>query len=140
MATSLARVMYPVWSLKKVPDARVGPVATKIQVEGLDFYYGKTKVLHSVDLCIPDRGITALIGPSGCGKSTFLRTLNRMHEVLPKAVARGRVLLQGHNIFAMDATRLRSRVGMVFQKPNPFPKSIFENVAYGGLTPKLETL
>lgn len=131
MATTIARVMDPVWCIRKEQDATCAPVATKIQVEGLDFFYGKAQALHGLNLSIPDRRVTALIGPSGCGKSTFLRTLNRMNETLPNAVARGRVVLQGRDIFAMDATQLRSRVGMVFQRPNPFPKSIFENVAYG---------
>jgi len=131
MATTIARVMDPVWCIRKEQDTTCAPAATKIQVEGLNFFYGKTQVLHGLNLSIPDRRVTALIGPSGCGKSTFLRTLNRMNETLPNAVARGRVVLQGRDIFTMDATQLRSRVGMVFQRPNPFPKSIFENVAYG---------
>jgi phosphate transport system ATP-binding protein len=105
--------------------------AAKFQVSGLNFHYGAQQALFDVDLNIPENRVTALIGPSGCGKSTFLRTLNRMYETVPKARAEGRVLLDGENILAMDVVHLRRRVGMVFQKSNPFPKSIFDNVAYG---------
>jgi len=103
----------------------------KIAVGQLNFYYGQRQVLFNVSLDIPDREITALIGPSGCGKSTFLRTLNRMHETLRGTRAEGEVLLDGQDIFELDVVKLRRRVGMVFQKSNPFPKSIYENVAYG---------
>ena len=105
--------------------------APKVEVAALDFYYGAQQALFDVSLTIPDKGVTALIGPSGCGKSTFLRTLNRMHEMVRHARASGRVLLDGEDLLAMDPVRLRRRVGMVFQKSNPFPKSIFDNVAYG---------
>ena len=105
--------------------------ALKIAVGHLNFHYGPRQVLFDISLEIPDRKITALIGPSGCGKSTFLRTLNRMHETVNGTRAEGEVLLDGQDIFAIDVVRLRRRVGMVFQKSNPFPKSIFENVAYG---------
>jgi phosphate transport system ATP-binding protein len=103
----------------------------KIAVNQLDFHYGPRQVLFNVNLQILEGKITALIGPSGCGKSTFLRTINRMHETVRGARAEGEVLLDGRNIFEMDVVNLRRRVGMVFQKSNPFPKSIFENVAYG---------
>ena len=103
----------------------------KISVSQLNFYYGPRQVLFDVSLNIADRKITALIGPSGCGKSTFLRTLNRMHETIHGTRSEGEVLLDGQDIFELDVVRLRRRVGMVFQKSNPFPKSIFENVAYG---------
>ncbi len=103
----------------------------KLVVSGLNFYYGDNHVLHDVSLAIPPNRVTALIGPSGCGKSTFLRTLNRMHETVRNARAEGELLLDGENMLAMDVVRLRRRVGMVFQKSNPFPKSIFDNVAYG---------
>ena len=111
-------------------DARL---PTKISVTDLDFYYGATKVLKQVRLEIPEHLVTALIGPSGCGKSTFLRTLNRMNDIIPGARAVGKVLLDGEDIFArqVDVVELRRRVGMVFQKSNPFPKSIWDNVAYG---------
>jgi phosphate transport system ATP-binding protein len=108
-----------------------GESSLKIAVSHLDFYYGQRQVLFDVRLEIHDRMITALIGPSGCGKSTFLRTLNRMHETVRGARAKGEVLLDGENIFDVDVVNLRRRVGMVFQKSNPFPKSIFDNVAYG---------
>jgi len=111
-------------------DARL-PV--KISVTDLDFYYGTAKVLKQVALEIPEHRVTALIGPSGCGKSTFLRTLNRMNDIIPGARADGRVLLDNEDIFShgVDVVELRRRVGMVFQKSNPFPKSIWDNVAYG---------
>ncbi len=103
----------------------------KIRASRLNFYYGPAHVLHNISLAIPPNKITALIGPSGCGKSTFLRTLNRMYETVRNARADGQVLLDQHDILEMDVVRLRRRVGMVFQKSNPFPKSIFDNVAYG---------
>jgi phosphate transport system ATP-binding protein len=103
----------------------------KLRVSRLDFHYGANHVLHGIDLRIPENRVTALIGPSGCGKSTFLRTLNRMYETVPGARARGEILLDGEDVLGMDVTGLRRRVGMVFQKSNPFPKSIFDNVAYG---------
>jgi phosphate transport system ATP-binding protein len=105
----------------------------KISVRGLSFYYGAFRALASVSLDLSDRQITALIGPSGCGKSTFLRTLNRMNDLIPKARAEGEVLLDGQDIYspATDVVELRRRVGMVFQRPNPFPLSVFDNLAYG---------
>ncbi|MGH9471076.1 MAG: phosphate ABC transporter ATP-binding protein PstB [Terriglobia bacterium] len=103
----------------------------KIQVSDLNFFYGALQALYNVSLRIPRNQITALIGPSGCGKSTFLRTLNRMYETIRHARAEGEILLDGEDTFEMDLVTLRRRVGMVFQKPNPFPKTIFDNVAYG---------
>lgn len=103
----------------------------KIAVSGLNFYYGPRQALLGISLEIPEKKITAVIGPSGCGKTTFLRTLNRMYETQRQARVEGEVLLDGENIFSMEVARLRRRVGMVFQKSNPFPKTIFENVAYG---------
>ncbi len=103
----------------------------KIEVSGLNFYYGRQQALFDVSLRVPEKRITALIGPSGCGKSTFLRTLNRMHETVRNARAEGKVLIDGADVLKMDVVQLRRRVGMVFQKSNPFPKSIFDNVAYG---------
>jgi phosphate transport system ATP-binding protein len=106
---------------------------SKIQVEHVDFYYGSAHVLHDVTIDIADRHITALIGPSGCGKSTLLRTLNRMNDTISGARLEGKVLLDGVNVYdaGQDVVALRKRVGMVFQRPNPFPKSVFDNVAYG---------
>jgi phosphate transport system ATP-binding protein len=103
----------------------------KLQTVGLNFFYGSFQALHDINLEIPEKRITALIGPSGCGKSTFLRTLNRINETVKSARHEGQVLLDGQDVHAMDVTSLRRRVGMVFQKSNPFPKSIFENVAFG---------
>jgi phosphate transport system ATP-binding protein len=103
----------------------------KLRVSGLDFYYGPKQSLFGISLQVLSNHITALIGPSGCGKSTFLRTLNRMYETLPHARAEGQILLDNADLFSMDPVTLRRRVGMVFQRPNPFPKSIFDNIAYG---------
>lgn len=105
----------------------------KIQVEDLDFYYGITQALFDINMKIPERMVTALIGPSGCGKSTFLRTLNRMNDTIDGTRMEGDILIDGNSIYGgnMDVVKLRKKVGMVFQKSNPFPKSIFDNVAYG---------
>ena len=115
----------------EVSPRLVAAHSAKIMVSGLNFYYGPRQVLHDVAVKVPENKITALIGPSGCGKSTFLRTLNRMYETVRFARAEGEVLLDGENVLQMDVALLRRRVGMVFQKSNPFPKTIFENVAYG---------
>jgi len=103
----------------------------KLSAEHLNFFYGSFQALHDITLDMRERGITALIGPSGCGKSTFLRTLNRISETIHGTRVEGRVTLDGENVLEMDVTALRRRVGMVFQRPNPFPKPIFDNVAYG---------
>jgi len=103
----------------------------RMTVSHVSFFYGVKQILFDVSLGIADKKVTALIGPSGCGKSTLLRTLDRMHETVTTARLEGEILLDGQNIMAQDVTQLRRRVGMVFQRPNPFPKSIFENVAYG---------
>jgi len=105
----------------------------KISTRDLSFYYGELKVLKGVALDIEKNGITALIGPSGCGKTTFLRCLNRMNDLIPGTRLEGNILLDGEDIYSkkVDVVELRRRVGMVFQKSNPFPKSIFDNVAYG---------
>jgi phosphate transport system ATP-binding protein len=105
----------------------------KIEARKFGFYYGKRQALKEVNLKVWEYQITALIGPSGCGKSTFLRALNRMNDIIPGARAEGEVLLDGQNIYApgVDVVELRKRVGMVFQQPNPFPKTVFENVAFG---------
>jgi phosphate transport system ATP-binding protein len=105
----------------------------KMETRGLSIRYGEKVAVKAVSLALPDRQVTALIGPSGCGKSTYLRALNRMNELIPGAWCVGEILLDGKSVYAdhLDAVELRRRVGMVFQKSNPFPKSIFENVAYG---------
>ena len=105
----------------------------KIIVRNFDFYYGNAKVLKNVSIDIYENKVTGIIGPSGCGKSTFLRSLNRMNDVIASARGDGRILIDGRNIYDedVDVVEIRRRVGMVFQKSNPFPKSIFENVAYG---------
>src|SRR5437762_11642434 len=105
----------------------------KIQVRDFDFYYGPSKVLHGITLDIPDRQVTALIGPSGCGKSTFIRSINRMNDIIPDAHGEGTIRIDGKDVYASgtDVVELRRRVGMGFQKSNPFPKSIYENIAYG---------
>lgn len=105
----------------------------KIQTKELNFYYGKVQALKRVSLDIKEHQITALIGPSGCGKTTFLRLLNRMNDIIPGIRLEGEVLLDGQNIYdpQVDVVEVRKRVGMVFQQPNPFPKSIYDNVAFG---------
>ena len=111
----------------------VQPETIKIEVSNLNFFYGPHQALHNISLRIPERQVMALIGPSGCGKSTFLRTLNRMNELIDGTKINGTIALDGQDIYqkGVDVVKLRKRVGMVFQKSNPFPKSIFENVAYG---------
>src|SRR5215207_3251190 len=106
---------------------------TKVAVRNLNFFYGRVQALHGISIEIPERIVMAFIGPSGCGKSTFLRTLNRMNDTIPRTRAAGQVLIDGEDIYApgVDVVALRRKVGMVFQKSNPFPKSIFDNVAYG---------
>jgi phosphate transport system ATP-binding protein len=108
-------------------------VRPKFQVDGLNFWYGDSQALFNITLTIPERSVTALIGPSGCGKSTFLRLLNRMNDLIEGARHTGDILLDGTEIYRreLNPVGLRRRVGMVFQKSNPFPKSVFENVAYG---------
>ncbi|MBC7264214.1 MAG: phosphate ABC transporter ATP-binding protein [Chloroflexi bacterium] len=105
----------------------------KIQVCHLNFYYGSFQALRDISMPILERQITALIGPSGCGKSTFLRCLNRMNDTIPGTRVEGEVLLDGKNVYApdVDVVQLRQRLGMVFQRPNPFPQSVFDNVAFG---------
>jgi phosphate transport system ATP-binding protein len=105
----------------------------KARIRDLNVYYGETHAIKDITLDIPERQVTALMGPSGCGKSTFIRALNRMHDLTPTARVTGTVLLDDEDIYApgTDVVHLRQRVGMVFQRPNPFPKSIFDNVAYG---------
>jgi len=106
---------------------------SKIRVKDLDFYYGSVQTLFGITMDVPPQQVTSLIGPSGCGKSTFLRALNRMNDIIDGARAEGKVWIDGQDIYnhAIDIVALRKKVGMVFQKSNPFPKSIFDNVAYG---------
>jgi phosphate transport system ATP-binding protein len=105
----------------------------KIEVRNLSLFYGTLQALHDINLQIPEKRITAIIGPSGCGKSSFLRTLNRLHDLVPGAIVKGEVILDGRNIYTddIDVVDLRKRVGMVFQRPCAFPMSIYDNVAYG---------
>ena len=126
--TSVPKAAAPVVAERKVPDTPV-----KIHVQDFDFFYGPAKVLHAISLDIPERQVTALIGPSGCGKSTFVRSINRMNDIVPDAYGNGTIEIDGRNIYASgtDVVALRRRVGMVFQRSNPFPKSIYDNIAYG---------
>lgn len=114
-------------------DATLESSQPKIQVKNLDFYYGHFHALKNINLDIPQNKVTAFIGPSGCGKSTLLRTFNRMYDLYPKLHAQGEILLNGKNILnvGVDLNMLRAKVGMVFQKPTPFPMSIFDNIAFG---------
>jgi phosphate transport system ATP-binding protein len=134
-AMSGARVTTRVEVPERESAARETPrgSAEKISVRQLDFFYGKVQALHAVSLQIPERIVMAFIGPSGCGKSTFLRTLNRMNDVIPATRISGECLIDGIDIYrpGTDVVALRRKVGMVFQRSNPFPKSIFDNVAYG---------
>ncbi len=131
-------------SARPVVSVKIPPIVTsaaaretaaalsmRMTISRLNFFYGSKQVLFDVSMGIATNKVTSLIGPSGCGKSTLLRTLNRMHEAVRGARLEGEILLDGHNIFAQDVTSHRRCVGMVFQRPNPFPKSIFDNVAYG---------
>ena len=124
------------------PEPRVRAIGTtstvpgketpvRFQISNLNFFYGPKQAVFDLSLNIPVNKVTALIGPSGCGKSTFLRTLNRMNDTIRNARFSGNILLDGQDIMGMDVVGLRRRVGMVFQRPNPFPKSIYDNVAYG---------
>jgi len=136
MSTSAPKITTKVRAPDRGPDGADSPRpgdAAKIAVRNLNFYYGKAQALHTVSLQIPERIVMAFIGPSGCGKSTFLRTLNRMNDVIPGTRVDGEVLMDDEDIYApgTDVVELRRKVGMVFQKSNPFPKSIFDNVAYG---------
>jgi phosphate transport system ATP-binding protein len=103
----------------------------RMTISKLNFFYGPKQILFDINMGIADKRVTALIGPSGCGKSTLLRTMNRMYETVSTSRLDGEILLDSQNILAQDVTALRRRVGMVFQRPNPFPKSIYDNVAYG---------
>jgi len=115
------------------PSPKAEAAAAKITMETLNFYYGTNRALKDVSLSLPERQVTGMIGPSGCGKSTLLRVLNRMYDLYPGQRATGEVLMDGENIIApdIDVNRLRSKIGMVFQKPTPFPMSIYDNISFG---------
>ncbi len=129
MNTSLAQVLPP--EPQAEPAAASLPV--KVEIRNVNFYYGKFQALKNISLVLRDRQVTAFIGPSGCGKSTLLRVLNRIYELYPGQVATGEVLVDGRNILApgLDINLVRARIGMVFQKPTPFPMAIYDNVAFG---------
>jgi phosphate transport system ATP-binding protein len=132
--TTIKSSRFALSHASEAPASAVGTGRTIVDLDGVDFYYGKAKALHGINLKIPERKITAFIGPSGCGKSTLLRCLNRMNDLLDHArVTAGTVKIEGVDINGpeVDVIELRKRVGMVFQKSNPFPKSIYENIAYG---------
>jgi phosphate transport system ATP-binding protein len=118
---------------RTLPSQPAADHPVKIDVDRLNFYYGSTRALQDISIRLKANVVSAFIGPSGCGKSTFLRTLNRMNDIIPETRVEGKVLIDGVDIYdpRLDVVGLRRRVGMVFQKSNPFPKSIFENVAYG---------
>lgn len=115
------------------PELTSVPTSTKLEARDLDVYYGSFQAIKNANLSVPEHCVMALIGPSGCGKSTFLRALNRMHDLTPDARVEGRVLLDNQDIYGsnIDPVTVRHRIGMVFQRPNPFPKTIYENVVYG---------
>jgi phosphate transport system ATP-binding protein len=131
VADSLTTAPQIVRSPARAAEVKETPV--KIRVENLNFYYGETRVLHDISINLQAKQVSAFIGPSGCGKSTFLRTLNRMNDIIAGTRVEGKILIDNAHIYGSgtDVVDLRRRVGMVFQKSNPFPKSIFENVAYG---------
>jgi phosphate transport system ATP-binding protein len=114
-------------------DSSASPAAAKLTVRDLNFYYGKFHALRDINLDIPEKKVTAFIGPSGCGKSTLLRTFNRMYELYPDQRAEGQIVLDGENVLTsrQDVALIRARIGMVFQKPTPFPMSIYDNIAFG---------
>jgi phosphate transport system ATP-binding protein len=130
MSTS-GQIVAPRFEVARRPV--LPPRETKISVAELNFFYGRSQALHNITLNIPERMVMAFIGPSGCGKTTLLRTLNRMNDVIPGTRVQGKVMMDNQDIYApgADVVELRRKVGMVFQKSNPFPKSIFDNVAYG---------
>jgi phosphate transport system ATP-binding protein len=125
--------MEPTMLMPTSPATATSYVPPKITVQNFNFFYGDAHVLHDISLEVPEQQVTALIGPSGCGKSTFVRSINRMNDIIPEAHGEGTIEIDGRNIYGpgTDVVELRRRVGMVFQKSNPFPKSIYENVAYG---------
>src|ERR1700733_5109973 len=121
----------PTGTTQSIKHEAAAPGPMRMNVNKVNFYYGAKQTLFDISLGVAANKVTALIGPSGCGKSTLLRTFNRMNETVRHSRLEGDILLDGQDIHAQDVTQLRRRVGMVFQRPNPFPKSIFDNVAYG---------
>ena len=121
------------------PETNVDQLHTKISARNVQVFYGQKQAIKDLNVEIQDKTVTAFIGPSGCGKSTFLRCINRMNDTIDSARVEGQIMMDGHNIYdrGVDPVQLRAKVGMVFQKPNPFPKSIYDNVAYG---PKIHGL
>jgi phosphate transport system ATP-binding protein len=138
MSTSLqnstvAPLMRPTFSARKAAGEPTKSSGTAVEVRDFDFWYGPRHVLRSLNFSIPRKAVTAIIGPSGCGKSTFLRSINRLNDLIPGIRHAGDIMVEGISVFGpnTDLVSLRQRVGMVFQRPNPFPKTIFDNVAYG---------
>ena len=137
MSPNATKLATPTHGLVNVPPKKGGPpiesLPTAIEVEKMSFYYGQTRALFDISVKLPAKLVTAFIGPSGCGKSTFLRTLNRMNDIIPGARATGMIMIDGKDLYGsdVDPVALRRDVGMVFQKSNPFPKSIYDNIAYG---------
>jgi phosphate transport system ATP-binding protein len=134
MSSPRTAANQPQTQMSPMPPETSGTVQTaapKMRATGVNFYYGKFQALYDISLDFATHRVTALIGPSGCGKSTFLRNLNRINETLRDTRIEGEITLDGQNILEKDVTEIRRRIGMVFQRPNPFPKSIFENIIYG---------
>jgi phosphate transport system ATP-binding protein len=129
--TAINQAQNPMTSIPTETSASVQPATPKMRASNINFFYGKFKALHDVSIEFAANKVTALIGPSGCGKSTFLRNLNRINETLRETRIEGEITLDGENILDKDVTEIRRRIGMVFQRPNPFPKSIFDNIVYG---------
>jgi phosphate transport system ATP-binding protein len=127
------RAPPPVVERRQSETAPAGPATTKVDAQDVNVFYGEKQAIFDCSLSIDDASVTAFIGPSGCGKSTFLRCINRMNDTIPEARVKGRIVVDGVDINdrSVDPVQLRARVGMVFQKPNPFPKSMYDNVAYG---------
>lgn len=125
--------MYPLTKHEQASPSSIDEAPAKLRVENLNFFYGKTQALRDISLDVPANRVTAFIGPSGCGKSTLLRCFNRIHDLYAGPRSEGRILLDGQNINArgVDANLIRARIGMVFQKPTPFPMSVFDNIAFG---------
>jgi phosphate transport system ATP-binding protein len=134
MSTTMSDTQNPAEALGGMQARSQATLAqARIAISGLDFFYGSNRALKSINLDLPDRQVTGMIGPSGCGKSTLLRVLNRMYDLYPGQRATGKVMLDGDNVLdpGIDLNQLRSRIGMVFQKPTPFPMSIYDNIAFG---------